>query len=247
MGRWSLDVATRFVKWLALPPTSAVLDVGCGTGALSQALLTQGAGRVVGVDPSPGFIAYARSCNPAAAFEVGDATALRFPEGTFDAVVSGLALNFVPDPPRGVGEMLRVVKKGGVVAAYVWNYSERMEYLQFFWDAARLVDASAESIEEGIRFGICRPENLRKLFLEAGLVKVTNSSFDLEMTFRDFGECWSPFLGGQGPTGSFVASLDVERRKQLEVEFRRRLPTHPDGRIHLRANANAILGFRRPD
>ncbi len=247
MGRWSESVATRFVRWLAITPSSRVLDVGCGTGALSRVLLTQGFGRVVGVDPSASFIAFAGSRTPNATFQVGEADALRFPEGSFDAVVSGLVLNFLPDAPKGVREMVRVVKKGGTVAAYVWDYPEKMEYLQLFWEAARSVDPAAETLDEGKRFSICRPEKLRDLFEKAGLETVSSGSIDLDMTFRGFDECWAPFLGGQGPSGSYLASLGIEKRQQLKSVFRRKLPVSPGGELRLQARACTVKGVRPGD
>lgn len=139
MGRWSRLVAREFLAWLAVSPDSAWLDVGCGTGALMQGILDVEAPRsVVGIDPSEGYIGYAREHvrYDRVRFEVGDAHNLPFEAATFDAVVSGLVLNFVPEPARAVAEMKRVARPGGTVAAYVWDYAGKMELMRYFWDAA---------------------------------------------------------------------------------------------------------------
>ncbi len=139
VGRWSRRVARSFLTWLAIPPGQRWLDVGCGTGALSQTILEQATPEAVqGIDPSEGFIVYAREHirDGRASFETGDARHLPYPEARFDVVASGLVLNFVPDPPSAVAEMLRVVRPGGIVAAYVWDYAGEMQMMRHFWDAA---------------------------------------------------------------------------------------------------------------
>src|SRR5215208_5590598 len=125
VGRWSRPVAREFLGWLAVPPGGRGLDVGCGTGGLSETILSVAAPEeVVGVDPSPAFVAFARDRvkDPRVRFDIGDVRALRADPATFDAVVAGLVLNFVPESGRAVSEMARVTRPGGTVAAYVWDY-----------------------------------------------------------------------------------------------------------------------------
>ena len=154
VGRWSRLVAREFLAWLAVPPGQRWLDVGCGTGALSRAILEIAApSEVVGVDPAEGFLAYARAytTDSLARFEVGNALGLPYETGTFDAVVSGLVLNFVSQPPSAVAEMARVAPPGGRVAAYLWDYAGEMQMMRRFWDAAVALDPEASPLDEGRR------------------------------------------------------------------------------------------------
>ena len=247
VGRWSRPVARGFVGWLAAPPGGRWLDVGCGTGALTETVLALAApGEVVGVDPSPAYVAFARERvdDPRVAFEVGDAQALRAPTASFDAVVSGLVLNFVPEPERAVSEMARVARPGGTVAAYVWDYAEGMQMMRHFWDAAGELDPVARELDEGRRFPLCRPEPLAALFRAAGLGKVETRAIDVPTVFRDFDDYWSPFLGGQAPAPGYAMSLSQERRAVLRERIRDGLPTNAYGEHHLTARAWAVRGVR---
>ena len=249
VGRWSAPVARRFLRLLGLPAGRRWLDVGCGTGALTAAVLEGAApAEVVGVDPSEGFLASAkhRVADPRAAFQVGDARDLPLPDHAFDAVVSGLALNFVPDPVRALAEFTRVAVPGGVVAAYVWDYAEGMAITRFFWDAATLLDPAAAALHEGRRFALCRPEPLRELWTGAGLTGVRVEALEVPTTFADFDDYWRPFLGGQGPAPGYAASLPEDRRRALRDLLRTRLPTQPDGSIRLTARAWVVRGVTPP-
>ena len=165
VGRWSRHVADVFLDWLDRPARLRWLDVGCGTGALAgKVLSTADPTEVVGVDTAEGFLTTARSrlTDPRSVFRVGDARSLPFPDRCFDAVVSGLALNFVPEPGRAVAELVRVAGPGGVVAAYVWDYAEGMAMMRYFWDAAIALDPTAAALDEGPRFPTCRPDSLSR-------------------------------------------------------------------------------------
>lgn len=247
MGRSSALVARRFVEWARIPKGGEILDVGCGTGALSRALVKHGVTSVVGIDPSVSYIEYARShvhSEGNLRFETGDAMSLPFSTACFDAVVSGLVLNFISNPSKGVAEMVRVTKKGGAVAAYVWDYQEKMGLTQRFWEAAKSVDSGSRSLDEGHRFQLCRPENLRRLFLGEGMNDVTNGSIELKMVFRDFDEYWSPFLGGQGPMGFYLAGLSDAKREQMRKLLQRTLTVGGDGRILLESRALTVRGSK---
>jgi SAM-dependent methyltransferase len=248
VGRWSRAVAAEFVAWLGVAGGGAWLDVGCGAGALSQAVLTAAdPALVVGVDPSLGFLAHARTRLGAhAPLVAADARGLPAGDGRFDAVVSGLVLNFVPDPGLAVREMARVARAGGRVAAYVWDYAGRMELMRHFWDAATALDPAAAGLDEGRRFGLCRPEPLARLFRDAGLDGVEVRPIEVPTTFRDFDDYWTPFLGGQGPAPGYAVSLDEPDRAALREALRRRLPVAADGSIPLVARAWAVAGTTSP-
>jgi SAM-dependent methyltransferase len=248
IGRWSRAVAREFLRSLGVPSGAEWLDVGCGTGALAQTIVERAApAAVLGVDRSEGFVASARRRvgDPRARFEVGDAQALPVASGAFDAVVSGLVVNFVPEPPRMVAEMARAARAGGTVALYVWDYAGRMELIRRFWDAAAANDPAAAALDEGVRFPICAPAPLSTLLAGAGLADVATFAIDVPTVFRDFEDYWSPFLGGQGPAPGYAASLAEERRAALRERIRAQLPVGPDGSIRLTARAWAARGTRR--
>jgi SAM-dependent methyltransferase len=245
VGRWSRLVAREFLAWLAMPPESRWLDVGCGTGALSATILAVARpSTVTGIDASEGYAAYAREQirDGRAEFRQGDAQALPFGDGSFDATVSGLVLNFLPEPSRGLAEMARVTRPGGVVAGYVWDYAGQIQLIRHFWDAAAALDPAAAELDEGRRFPICSPEALERLFTEARLEDVVVRAVDTPTVFRDFDDYWSPFLGGQGPAPSYAMSLTEERRGALRDRIRASLPTTDDGSIRLIARAWAACG-----
>ncbi|RPJ21600.1 MAG: methyltransferase domain-containing protein [Chloroflexi bacterium] len=246
VGRWSRLVAREFLKWLAIPAGSQWLDVGCGTGALSQTILQFAEpAKVEGIDRSEGFVALARvnTQDDRVQFEVGDAESLTADSGTFDTAASGLVLNFIPQPDRAVAEMRRVTRSGGVVAAYLWDYVGRMQMMRHFWDTAIALDPSAYELDQGRRFPICQPDALSRLFESAGLHHVEVRPMEVPTVFRDFDDYWSPFLAGQGPAPSYLMSLSDERRVALRERIRAGLPFAPDGSIPLVARAWAVRGL----
>ncbi|HEX6015779.1 MAG TPA: class I SAM-dependent methyltransferase [Geminicoccaceae bacterium] len=215
VGRWSRPVAQEFLAWLGAPAGLDWLEVGCGTGAMTETIAESCApGRLVGVDTSAGFLDFARQrLGPdRAEFRQADAQALPFADGAFDRVVSGLVLNFVPDQARAAAEMARVAKPGGEVALYVWDYAGKMEHMRHFWDAATALDPRGAEVDESKRFPIWRPEALRQLFQAAGLTGVETRAIDVPTVFRDFDDYWTPFLGGQGPAPAYCASLPEDAR-----------------------------------
>ena len=245
VGRWSRRVAGEFLRWLDAPRKKDWLDVGCGTGGVTETILAQTQPRSVrGVDSSPGFVEHARAHveDPRAAFEVGDAQALPVGSAQFDAAVSGLVLNFVPKPALAVQEMKRAVRPGGLVAVYVWDYAGRMELMRYFWDAAAALDRGAAELDEGRRFPLCRPDALTELFGAAGLRQVEAKAIDVDTVFRDFDDYWTPFLGAQGPAPGYAMSLDEARRGALRDRLRAALPVASDGSIALVARAWAVRG-----
>lgn len=247
VGRWSRVVAREFLSWLSVPPDSSWLDVGCGTGALTETILQQTQpAAVTGIDPSEGFVAYAREQvqDNRAQFRVGDAMALSFGDEMFNAVVSGLALNFIPRQDVALAEMARVAGRGGIVAVYVWDYADQMQMMRVFWDAAVELDQAVAEKVEGLRFPSCKPEPLTELFKSAGLTGVEVRAIDATTHFRDFDDYWLPFLGGQGPAPGYAMSLTEERRTALRERIRSRLHERPDGSISLIARAWAVRGSK---
>lgn len=249
IGRWSRLVAQEFVRWLALPTRRRWLDVGCGTGALTEVVVQVGEARsVVGVDPSAGFVQHARTLGFETAevqFLQGDALALPVGSVDFDAVVSGLVLNFVPEPASMVAEMVRAAIPGGTVALYVWDMSGSVELLARFWEVAIAADPSAATLAEPGRFReICTPEALEAFLTEAGLSDVASRAIDIPTVFRDFDDYWTPFLGGQGPAPAFLASLPEPRQEAIREELRSRLTPSADGTIRLSARAWAVRGTK---
>ena len=245
-GRWSRIVAVEFLARLGASAGARWLDVGCGSGALTEAILARHApAAVIGVDPSEGFLAHARRhvTDPRAEFLPGDAQALPVPDAGFDAVVSGLVLNVVPDQPRAAAELRRVARPGATIAAFVWDYAGGMQTMRRFWDAAAALDpAGAGGKDEALGFALCRPEPPRALFRGAGLRDVAVDAIAVPMVFRDFDDYWSPFLAGGAPAPAYCMSLDAARRAALRERLRATLPLAPDGRIPLSARAWAVRG-----
>lgn len=246
VGRWSRPVARAFLPWLAVPPDAAWLDVGCGTGALSQAILAEQAPRlIVGCDRSPGYVAVAQqqARDDRARFTVAELPDLpRLPEG-FDAVVSGLVLNFLPNPADGIAAMRARARQHGTVAAYVWDYAQGMELIRIFWDTAVALHEAARHLDEGVRFPLCRPDALGALFEDAGFRNVSVQPIVVPTVFRNFDDYWMPFLSGQGPAPGYAMSLSPKEQARLRDAIRRRLPTSADGTIPLTARAWAVKGM----
>jgi SAM-dependent methyltransferase len=238
-------VAREFLAWLEVPADADWLDVGCGTGAVTQTILASySPRRVTGVDPSDGFIAHARHHirDARADFRTGDAQALPVEDGRFDVAVSGLVLNFVPDPARACAEMRRAVRSGGKVAAYVWDYADKMQMMRYFWDAAVALNPAARNVDEASRFPLCHPEKLEQAFQSAGLGAVSVRAIDVPTVFRDFDDYWSPFLGGQAPAPGYCMSLSEGERAKLRDRIKASLPFAADGSIPLIARAWAVRG-----
>jgi SAM-dependent methyltransferase len=243
MGRWSRQVAPRFLEWLDAPAGLDWLEVGCGTGALSSAIVAQCAPRsLVSIDPSEGFLAAARANVPdtRATFQVGDAQALPVERASKDVIASALVLNFVPDRARALGEMKRVACPGASIGFYVWDYpGGGMEIMRTFWQAAVELDPGAADLTEDKRFPFCTPDGLRALAGSAGLVPEVEA-IEVPTVFKDFDDYWRPFTLGAGPAPGYCASLVPDARDRLKERLRASLPTREDGAIHLAARAWAV-------
>jgi trans-aconitate methyltransferase len=243
IGRWSRPVADQFVVWLEVPPGQRWLDVGCGTGALSQAILKRSApASLIGVDPLEPFIARASAVltDPRASFRLGSAADTGLPDGAADVVVAGLVLNFVPDVGAALAEWRRVLAPGGVVGAYVWDYLRGMGFIRQFWDAAVAVDPAAATLDQGGQRGITAAGQPEAALRAAGFVAVEARSIAIPTVFADFDDLWLPFLGGTGGAPGYVATLDDAHRDAIREQLCRSVAAEPDGSIHLEARAWAV-------
>jgi SAM-dependent methyltransferase len=173
---------------------------------------------------------------------VGDVESLPTREGGFDAVVSGLVLNFLAEPDRAVAMMRQRLRPKGRVAAYVWDYAHGMAVLRYFWEEAVAADPSARDLDEGRRFPLCNPDALAALFARAGLRDVETRALVIDTRFTDFDEYWTPFLGGTGPAPAYLGALDSNSRENLRTQLEEKLPTADDGSIGLTARAWAVSG-----
>ncbi len=247
MARWSSLLAPQFLDWLNIPPGARWLDLCCGTGILSQAIAARfHPAHVLGLDRAAVQIDFARQhrAAPSIEYQVGDAVTLPIEDSSFDTCVSGLGLNFVSDPAKALSELRRVTRPGGIVAAYVWEYSGQVRFLREFWDAAAAVDPSAAEFDQGRRFPICTTQGLRDAFLQAGLQDISQRPLDIQMRFENFDAYWQPFLLGQGSAPVYLASRSASVRDAIRERLRAVLPVNSDGSIILNARALAIRSSR---
>jgi SAM-dependent methyltransferase len=245
IGRWSRPAGRMFLSWLSQPGELRWVDVGCGTGALSEVIIERNDPlHVTGIELSDGFLSLARDriVDERADFRLGDAQCLPLDDNVADVSVSGLVLNFVPDKERALEEMSRIVEPGGTVAAYVWDYAGEMQIIRHFWDAASELFPDAADRHEGMQFPICRPEALADLFQAGGLQSVETTALDTPAVFSDFDDYWRPFLRGQGPAGDYCVSLLEGDRARLRSRLEESLPVRPDGTLELIARAWAVRG-----
>lgn len=246
MGRWSRSVARAFVEWLEPRPSQHWLDFGCGTGALTTSICSLcKPASVVGCDAAPAFIAHAagKVGDARASFLVAGLDALPSRVGGFDCIVSGLVLNFLPDPQQAVAKLAQRLRPRGTLAAYVWDYAGGVEFLRHFWEEATASDPAASALDEATRFRRYDAVALASLLRGAQLEHVDTTPLEVATDFADFEDYWRPFLGGTGPAPSYVAALEPEQQGALKQRLERRMPSGADGRIQLRARAWAVRGI----
>jgi SAM-dependent methyltransferase len=223
MGRWSVRLAPVFLDAVGMSKPQRVLDLGSGTGNLTRAVAERWPGcEVVGVDPSPPFVEAARQAAadlaPRVRFEVAHAEQLPLGDGSVDAALALLVLNFVSDPDRALAELRRVVRPGGTLAAAVWDYGGRMEMLRRLWDAAARLDPSVVGQDEAT-MPLGRQGGLAELWRHSGLTDVEAGGVEVSTRFEDFDDYWEPFLAGQGPAGVYVTGLSDADRAALRAEL----------------------------
>jgi SAM-dependent methyltransferase len=248
-GRWSRQIAPLFLDWIDTQTQSRWLDVGCGTGALIQALIdTTEPAEVVGIDSSSSFIAFARKQirDPRVRYEVGDARMLPVASSQYDVVAAALLLNHVPPASQltVVREMARAARIGGVIGAYVWDYREGFEPRARFWESATLLDEEAERFDERECYSICEPEALAKLFRNARINAIETAAIEIEARFTDFDDYWLPFLAGYGKASAYTLSLTPEKRQALRDHLRSTIVPDEDGSITMRVRTWAVKGVK---
>ncbi|BAT60088.1 demethylmenaquinone methyltransferase [Variibacter gotjawalensis] len=244
MGKWSGLAGRAFIDWLSPSPNLRWVDIGCGNGAFTQLLVEHCAPLAVeGVDPSEGQLAFARErlARPLATFRQGDAMALPFADGAFDAAVMALVVFFVPDPARGVAEMARVLRPGGLAAAYSWDVvsgGAPSEVIMTEMKGMGLTPLRAPKAE------VSTPEGLYELWARAGFTDIEPRVLRARRMFDDFEDYWSTTIAAPNlaPTLKAMATADVT---QLKSRVREQVPIEASGRVSIEAHANAIAG-RRP-
>lgn len=236
MGRFSLPLAEAFVEWALLPEEGRVLDVGCGPGAQLHALLRERLpDELVGVDPSPTFVAAVRERFPGVDVRQGRAEQLPFEDDAFTAAIAGLVVHFLDDAARGVAEMVRVTEPGGVVAATVWDIAGgRTPYTAF----SRALAGSTEDPPQPLPLG-ARAGDLAGLLLDAGCRDVEETAIDVEVDFASFEEWWEPYTLGVSRPGARLQTLPEAERERVRERCRHMLG---DGPFVVSASAWAARG-----
>lgn len=241
MGQWSRPAGEIFLDWLAPDPGLRWIDVGCGSGAFTELVVQRCAPiEAQGIDPSEAQLAFARSRPGArgAEFRIGDAMALPFADNRFDAATMALVIFFVPDPAKGVAEMVRVVRPGGIVAAYAWDMASGgfpFAPIQAGMRASGITPPMPPSIDAS------RVEAMRDLWTHAGLEAIEQREITVQRSFADFEDYWSQstITGSMHPT---IAAMSPEDAAKFKQRVREHLPADADGRVTWRARANAIKG-----
>jgi ubiquinone/menaquinone biosynthesis C-methylase UbiE len=245
MGRWSRELAPLLVRFAGVRDGEELLDVGAGTGALAVAIAAAApSSHIVGIDPSGPYVEYAnaRHGNALTRFEAGDARHMRFETAAFDRTMSLLVLNFIPDAAKAVDEMKRVTRRGGVLAAAVWDYAEGMEMLRAFWDEAIPLNPGADAKDQR-HMAFSHRGELAAMWRERGLRDVVEEPLTIETSFTSFDDYWLPFLEKQGSTGAYLAARPDAERAELERRLRHRLlGGGPDRPFTLHARAWAVRG-----
>lgn len=244
MGRWSRRIAPRFLTWLDPAEGLDWLEVGCGTGALTAAILAECRPKsVLALDPSQGFLAGARAAvtDARVRFQQGDAQALPVADDCIDVIASALVLNFVPDREKALSEMKRVARPGGTLAFYVWDYpGGGVEFVRAFWNAATELDPAARQLTEDRRFPFCTAAALTALARGAGLVAVICEPIEEAAVFQDFEDFWRPFTLGAGPAPGYYQSLDAAAQGRLRDRLDESLPREEDGTLSMKLRAWAV-------
>ena len=243
VGRYAPLLAAALLDVAPVEHGMRVLDVGCGPGGLASVLADRvGEENVSAVDPSPPFASVCRARLPLADVRVAAAEELPFEDNSFDAAFAQLVVNFMTDPVQGVGEMKRVVKPGGSVAACTWDYQDGMTMIRAYWDSAHeVVPDEAAEFDEGKTMRYATLEELTGLWETVDLEAVEGGELSVTVAYEDFDDLWAPFPTGIGPAGAFCASLEPEQQRALRSAYSRNLGD-PEGRFELSARAWYAVG-----
>lgn len=244
VGRYGAELALALIRVSRIAPGQRVLDVGSGPGVLTRALADLvGSENVAAIDPSESFVVAARARVPRADVRVASAENLPFEDGSFDAALAQLVVNFMTDPVRGVAEMRRVTRPGGTVAGCVWDYGGEMTLLRTFWDSASQLDfGRAVASDERTTMPFARAGELAQLWRDVGLRDVDEGEVIVEVDYEGFDDLWEPFTAGVAPSGAYAVALDPAEREALRAEYHRRLGA-PSGPFRLRARAWYAAGI----
>jgi SAM-dependent methyltransferase len=238
MGRYSVPLAPELGDFAGVAAGQRVLDVGCGPGALTAELVGRvGPAAVSAVDPSEPFVAAAKERQPGVDVRHGAAEQLPFPDDEFDATLGQLVVHFMTDPIKGIREMARVTRPGGVVAACVWDHAGGEGPLSGFWEAARELDSE---VDDESQLAGARKGHLGELFREAGLRDVEETALSVTVEHASFDEWWEPFTFGVGPAGAYLSGLDPDRQARLRERCREGFPA---GDASVTARAWAARGL----
>ena len=246
LGRWTARLAQPFLDFAALPAEGSVLEIGCGTGSVARELRERWPDRpILGLDLSAPYIAHARRQSATIRYAVADAQRLCLPDGTFAGALAQLVLNFIPDAPAAVSEARRVVRRGGTVAAAVWDFRGGLVYQRLFWDTASGVEASAGAARDRLfSTPLASAEGLADLWRRCGLAEVATGSLTIRMDYETFDDYWQPLLGGQGPVGTYLKSLAPDRQALIQERVRAAyLAGGSDGPRSMTATAWAVRGI----
>src|SRR5215475_4743262 len=247
LGRWSRRLANVFLDFAEFPESGDLLDVGCGTGALTFAMAERWPTRsVIGVDLAAPFISYARSrrSGDRPIFATGDACALKYEDGRFAGVAAQLVFLFIPEPEVALRDMRRVTRRGGTVAAVVWDSRGGLVCQRMLWDTAVAIDPDARAARDNLFANpVAVPGGLAGFFHAAGLQNVETQSLTIRMDYENFEDYWQPFLRGQGPVGTYFANLSPALNARIKQAVRDAYCSgSPDGPRSLTASAWAVRG-----
>jgi SAM-dependent methyltransferase len=243
MGRWSKLAGAKFLDWLNPPKNLRWIDVGCGNGAFTEVLIARSSpAAVTGVDPSEGQLAFARTRpgTKTAQFRQADAQALPFPDKSFDAASMALVITFIPDPVKAASEMARVVKPGGIVATYMWDFTGDDGFpLMPIYIAMKSLGMPAP---EPPHVDASRRDTMQAIWQQAGLQAVATEVIRITVSYADFDDFWDSTSAPVGTSGKAISELSPAAREALKARLREQLPIAADGRISYGAFANAVQG-----